>query len=157
QGRAQQGQPSLDGRTMTLPRLYSVSAGDFRDVTSGGNGSYSAGVGYDLATGRGTPIVNKLVPDLIDHPAAIIATGADAGSAPELAPRGSGDGVAVCRSSPPAPRRPRGAPRPVRAPPGPRCAAALPRPGPRAPPAGAAPAPPRAGHPAPRHADAAAE
>jgi hypothetical protein len=93
QGRAQQGQPSLDGRTMTLPRLYSVSAGDFRDVTSGGNGSYSAGVGYDLATGRGTPIVNKLVPDLIDHPAAVIATGADAGSAPEVVVRRASDGV----------------------------------------------------------------
>lgn len=95
QGRAQQGQPSLDGRSMTLPRLYSASSADFRDVTSGSNGAYSAGPGYDLVTGRGTPIVNQLVPDLIDRPTAIIATGAAAGSAPEVIVRRASDGVVL--------------------------------------------------------------
>ena len=52
----------------------SIVRAAFRDVTSGNNGSFSAGPGYDLVTGRGTPVVNKLVPDLIDRPAAIIAT-----------------------------------------------------------------------------------
>jgi hypothetical protein len=33
----------------------------FHDITTGSNG-YSAGPGYDLATGLGTPIVNNLVP-----------------------------------------------------------------------------------------------
>jgi hypothetical protein len=35
----------------------------FHDITTGSNG-YSAGTGYDLSTGLGTPIVNNLVPFL---------------------------------------------------------------------------------------------
>ena len=53
----------LTGHTQTLPALYSLSASDFRDVTSGSNG-YSAGNGYDLVTGLGTPVANLLVPAL---------------------------------------------------------------------------------------------
>ncbi len=57
---------SLDGATQTLPALYKLPAADFHDITSGSNGSpnYSAGVGYDLVTGLGTPVANKLIPDL---------------------------------------------------------------------------------------------
>ncbi len=33
-------------------------------MTSGSNGGFSAGVGYDATTGRGTPIANQLIPDL---------------------------------------------------------------------------------------------
>ena len=63
QGRALAGQAALDGPTGTLPNLYALPASDFHDVTTGNNG-YSAGAGYDLVTGRGTPIVNVLAPAL---------------------------------------------------------------------------------------------
>ena len=63
QGRASIGLGALDGVTQTLPRLYSLNSADFHDITSGNNG-LPAGPGYDLVTGIGTPIANKLVPDL---------------------------------------------------------------------------------------------
>ncbi|HWC91309.1 MAG TPA: hypothetical protein VG433_16685, partial [Pirellulales bacterium] len=44
--------------------VYSLSSSDFHDVTSGSNG-YSAGKGYDLVTGLGTPLANKVVADLV--------------------------------------------------------------------------------------------
>jgi hypothetical protein len=64
QGRATLGLGSLDGPSQTLPFLYSLNSSDFHDITTGSNG-YSAGAGYDLVTGLGTPIANKLVPDLV--------------------------------------------------------------------------------------------
>jgi hypothetical protein len=63
QARGAIGLGSLDSQT-TLSRLYSLPAGDFHDITSGSNGTYSATVGWDAVTGRGTPIANKLVIDL---------------------------------------------------------------------------------------------
>ncbi len=71
QGRALGGLGSLDGPSQTLPKLYSLSASDFHDITSGsslGFPSYSAGPGYDLVTGRGTPIANLVVSDLVGQP-----------------------------------------------------------------------------------------
>jgi hypothetical protein len=69
QGRATLGLRSIDGATVTLPRLYALPSTDFNDITTGSNGygtgyGYAATVGYDLATGLGTPIANLLVPDL---------------------------------------------------------------------------------------------
>ncbi len=67
QGRILAGSGSLNGQTQTLPMLYSLPAADFHDITSGtstGTPNYSAGVGYDLVTGRGTPVANLLVPAL---------------------------------------------------------------------------------------------
>jgi hypothetical protein len=64
QGRALRGLDSLDGPTQTLPRLYSLSSFDFHDITSGNNGGFSAGPGYDAVTGRGSPVGNVLIPDL---------------------------------------------------------------------------------------------
>jgi subtilase family serine protease len=63
QGRALNGLGSLDGPTGTLPALYQLPGSDFHDITTGNNG-YPAGPGYDLVTGRGTPIVNLLAPAL---------------------------------------------------------------------------------------------
>lgn len=63
QGRSLNGLTSLNGSTQTLPTLYKLPASDFHDITSGSNG-YSAGTGYDLATGRGSPVSNLLVPAL---------------------------------------------------------------------------------------------
>jgi hypothetical protein len=67
QGRALDGQSSLNGLTQTLPTLYNLPSSDFHDVTSGSNGTYSAGPGYDLTTGLGTPIANLLVPALAGY------------------------------------------------------------------------------------------
>ncbi len=65
QGRAVVGKGSLDGPTQTLPAIYSAQMdGDFHDITSGYNGYY-AGRGYDLVTGRGTPIAFNVVRDLM--------------------------------------------------------------------------------------------
>lgn len=63
QGRVAAGGTTLDGSTQTLPFIYKLSSADFHDITSGDNG-YSAGKGYDLVTGIGSPVANKFVPDL---------------------------------------------------------------------------------------------
>ena len=64
QGRALNKLGTLDGPTGTLPTLYALPASAFHDITSGNNG-YAAGPGYDLVTGRGSPIANLLVNDLV--------------------------------------------------------------------------------------------
>jgi subtilase family serine protease len=63
QGRRLAGNVSLDGASQTLPALYQHPA-DFHDITSGSNGAYSAHSGWDPVTGLGSPIANKLIPDL---------------------------------------------------------------------------------------------
>jgi len=67
QGRVLAGETTLNGATQTLPMLYGLPSSDFNDVTTGSNGTYSAGVGYDLVTGLGTPKANLLVPDLAGY------------------------------------------------------------------------------------------
>jgi sugar lactone lactonase YvrE len=62
--RAAAGRPTLDGASLTMSKIYSLSAGDFHDITSGSNGGFVAGPGYDEVTGRGSPVANLLVPDL---------------------------------------------------------------------------------------------
>jgi hypothetical protein len=67
QGRAIGGLGSLDSRTQLLPALYKLPASDFHDITSGtstGSPHYTAAPGYDLVTGRGTPIANLVIKDL---------------------------------------------------------------------------------------------
>jgi hypothetical protein len=64
QGRSILGLGTLDGRSQTLPRLYTLNANDFHDITSGTAGSFSAGPGYDLITGRGSPKAPQLLADL---------------------------------------------------------------------------------------------
>ncbi|MFN0052915.1 MAG: Calx-beta domain-containing protein [Planctomycetales bacterium] len=71
QGRAINGLNSLEGNTQTLPLLYSMAASNFRDIVTGtsiGAPNYSAGPGYDLVTGRGTPIANLVVNELVGSP-----------------------------------------------------------------------------------------
>lgn len=51
------------------PLLYQIAQGpsystDFHDITTGSNGYYSAGPGWDPVTGLGTPVANKLAPNL---------------------------------------------------------------------------------------------
>jgi hypothetical protein len=69
QDRARFGLGTLDGPTQTLPLIYSLPESDFHDITTGNNSfqggpGFSAGPGYDLTTGRGTPIAQLLIPDL---------------------------------------------------------------------------------------------
>ena len=74
QGRASAGKAPLGsglayGTNTALYELAGSSSyknpyGDFYDITSGSNG-YKATVGYDVVTGLGSPVANKLVPDLI--------------------------------------------------------------------------------------------
>ena len=53
------------------PILYQAGdgSGDFTDITSGNNGAYSAGPGWDACTGLGSPIGNKI--------AGVVSSGAE--------------------------------------------------------------------------------
>jgi kumamolisin len=42
------------------PTLYNLQASGFRDITMGNNGAYSAGFGWDPATGLGSPVAGHL-------------------------------------------------------------------------------------------------
>jgi hypothetical protein len=70
QGRALAGLGSLDGPGQTLPALSQLPAGDFHDITTGtsaGTPHYTAGPGYDLVTGRGSPVANLVIRDLVSY------------------------------------------------------------------------------------------
>jgi hypothetical protein len=67
QGRALAGKSALGGPTL-LADLYQLPASDFHDVTSGtstGSPYESAGTGYDLVTGLGSPYADRVVADLV--------------------------------------------------------------------------------------------
>jgi hypothetical protein len=72
QGRTAAGMPTLNSAspTQTQEALYNLPESDFNDVTTGSNG-FSAGVGYDLVTGLGTPVAKRLVPDLAAYNGAV--------------------------------------------------------------------------------------
>jgi subtilase family serine protease len=67
QGRAAAGKAPLNS---ALQAVYSLAAADFHDITTGSNG-YSAGVGYDAVTGRGSPVANLVIRDLVAYGAAM--------------------------------------------------------------------------------------
>src|SRR6185437_15902483 len=57
-----------NGKTAGLlqPQIYAAKArSGFRDITSGNNGSFSAGPGWDACTGLGSPITTSLIPMLV--------------------------------------------------------------------------------------------
>jgi subtilase family serine protease len=64
---ANQGRAQLGGDTLanTMFDIYRLPAGDFHDITTGSTGTSQSTVGFDQTTGRGTPIANLLVNDLI--------------------------------------------------------------------------------------------
>jgi hypothetical protein len=79
QGRALEGtttatKAALDGAHDTLPALYSFSSSDFNDVTTGSNAVASAGKGYDLVTGLGTPKAALVIADLVKVSASSVHT-----------------------------------------------------------------------------------
>jgi hypothetical protein len=85
---ADQSSGSALSTSQTISALYSAPAADFHDVTTGSNG-YPATAGYDLATGIGTPIANKLIPNLV-APAG--GTGGGGGSGSGGSSGGTGGG-----------------------------------------------------------------
>jgi hypothetical protein len=90
QGRALNGQSTLNGATQTLPALYQLPSSDFHDITSGSNGADSASPGYDLVTGRGSPVGDKIVSGLVSY-----GTNSSTGSAPWLVAPASASPSAV--------------------------------------------------------------
>jgi subtilase family serine protease len=66
QGRAYNGLASLDGPDQTIDALYSMPKKAFHDITQGSNG-YPALPGYDLVTGRGSPMAQRVVKYLVAY------------------------------------------------------------------------------------------
>ena len=64
QGRVLAGASTLDGRSQTMAALYAFAPTDFNDITSGSNGVFKAGPGYDETTGLGTPKAASVSTDL---------------------------------------------------------------------------------------------
>ncbi len=64
QRRVAAGGSTLNGASEVLPALYALPESDFHDVTTGGNGAYQAGPGYDQSTGLGTPQAGLIGPAL---------------------------------------------------------------------------------------------
>jgi kumamolisin len=51
------------------PRIYPLlGTSNFRDIKAGNNGAYPAKAGYDLVTGIGVPVMNQLLPTLVQQP-----------------------------------------------------------------------------------------
>lgn len=67
QGRALNGQSTLNGASQTLAAIYAAPSSDFHDITVGSTQFQSTAVGYDLATGRGSPVANLIVPYLVSY------------------------------------------------------------------------------------------
>jgi uncharacterized repeat protein (TIGR01451 family) len=67
QGRAAAGHATLNSGSPTEAQqtLYNLPQSDFNVIASGTNQGYNAAPGYNLVTGLGTPIANRLVPDMI--------------------------------------------------------------------------------------------
>jgi subtilase family serine protease len=77
QERKESGGLSSLSSTQTLDALYALAGQQFHsapgaysyfhDITTGSNGAYQAGTGYDLVTGIGTPVANQLIPALASY------------------------------------------------------------------------------------------
>jgi hypothetical protein len=93
------GRPSYNG-TDFLNALYHLPQSDLTDILTGNNG-FAAGPGYDLVTGRGTPIVDRFVSAMIGAPVynpltgALLVTGGGRGSNDTLTLSQSGSQLAV--------------------------------------------------------------
>lgn len=77
QGRAVIANAALDGRNQVLPAIYQMartsSSTYFHDITTGNNG-FSAGLGFDLVTGIGTPLADQIVNNLVSYSSGAITT-----------------------------------------------------------------------------------
>ncbi len=89
QGRALAGEATLDGPSQTLPMIYQMPGSYFHDIITGsstGTPSYSAGPGYDLVTGRGSPRADQVVSYLVGSPASPQTGPTSPGSPPKTNP-----------------------------------------------------------------------
>ena len=83
-----------------LNALYHMPQGDINDIVTGNNGS-PAGPGYDLVTGRGTPIVDRFVSAMIGAPVynpltgELLVTGGASGSNDTITISQSGGQIVV--------------------------------------------------------------
>jgi hypothetical protein len=105
QGRVLAGKAALDGPSQLLPMLYGLPAQDFHDVTAGtsfGQPNFRAGPGYDLVTGRGTPVANLVVADLVGTSATASAAfvGTDAATQGSWKGAYGADGYAIAAAAP---------------------------------------------------------
>jgi hypothetical protein len=95
QGRGLAGSAPLAGGAQVLPMLYQLQGTPaFFDVTTGGNGHYEAGPGYDLVTGLGSPNGQKVLDAL---------TGGAAGNGPVAGQPSGGNGGPVALNDPGSP------------------------------------------------------
>ncbi|MFZ1056647.1 MAG: protease pro-enzyme activation domain-containing protein [Opitutaceae bacterium] len=70
QARANAGLPTVG---LLGPRIYPlIGTSAFKDITLGNNGAYSAGPGYDLCSGVGSPNVTALIQALANEPAFLV-------------------------------------------------------------------------------------
>jgi hypothetical protein len=74
QGRMMAGFPSLAGSAM-IGTMLGLPETDFNDITIGNNGLYNAGIGFDLATGKGSPVAQDIISALVVEPIATNAAG----------------------------------------------------------------------------------
>ena len=54
-----------------------MKASDFHDILTGNNNGFSACPGYDLVTGIGSPVANKLVPDFVPSAKGMVSFSTD--------------------------------------------------------------------------------
>jgi hypothetical protein len=71
QGRAIDGEGSLDGATQALPTLYTLSANDFNAVARLVRAKASATATANTETGRGSPDGPYLIPGLVNSTIAV--------------------------------------------------------------------------------------
>ncbi|MGD0461355.1 MAG: S53 family peptidase [Tepidisphaeraceae bacterium] len=74
QGRMMLGFPSLTGSQM-IGTMLGLPESDFKDITTGNNGYYAAGPGFDLVTGKGSPIAQDIISALVVEPITTNASG----------------------------------------------------------------------------------
>jgi subtilase family serine protease len=66
--------PSLSS-SQVISAVLSIPESNFNDVTTGNNGYYAAGPGFDLATGKGSPIAPDVISALVVDPITTNAAG----------------------------------------------------------------------------------
>jgi len=91
QARATAGKPTLGLLGPAIYPLHGTSA--FNDITSGNNGFYSAGPGYDLCTGLGSPNITNLANALGTVPTAPTPSSPASGSGGGSSGGGGGGGA----------------------------------------------------------------
>jgi hypothetical protein len=88
-----------------LNALYHLPQSDLNDILTGNNDGFNAGPGYDLVTGRGSPIANRFVSGMIGAPVynpltgSLLVTGGGRGSNDTLTLTQSGSQLQIEISS----------------------------------------------------------